>query len=124
MRPEPSGPVQATDGKLPTCARCGGRRVRRSSAHGSWEHFLRRLTPVRFHVCGDCGARGWHWGVRTQRHASQLNTHESHHNKPHRRYRHLVRSLILAAALGAGAALYLHQCSGREAPTPGTIVGS
>ena len=109
--------------RSPVCARCGSRRIRRSSGHGSWEHLLRRFTPVRFHVCGDCGTRGWHWGVRSPRHASEIDSHDAHRHKPRRRYRHLVRSLVLAVVLGAAAAVYLHQCSGHEAPTPGTIVG-
>jgi hypothetical protein len=59
-----------------TCRVCGSHRLRRSHPRNTLERLARLLTPLRYHRCSDCGARGFHLAWATE---------------PSVRPRHLVR---------------------------------
>lgn len=103
----------------PVCRRCRSRHTRRSRPHNMPERVLSALTPLRFHVCEVCGTRGYHLGHRSRRldeKGTQPRTvgpsrRQRRATRLRRRERlRVVRSLLIALALGCAAAVLVHRC--------------
>jgi len=92
------------------CERCGARRIRRARAHTPWQKFVRWLTPLERYACGDCAHRGWRIPSGEPRPAVELGlqprpVEERDRRKDRKARRNLVRSVLVAVALGVLAAL-------------------
>jgi hypothetical protein len=114
MSPEPEAGLD--EKSQPVCRKCKSRHVRRSSPHTMWERIVRKFAGIRFHVCGDCGARGWHHEKRHSRShpsASQRLVSGRFTQASRARRRQVLRTAAVALALGMAAAVWLHRCEGR-----------
>jgi hypothetical protein len=99
------------------CRHCGSKRVRRSRAHATLERFLRTVTPIRFHVCGDCRRRGWHWPSETRRETPTSAPARPVEQRDVRR-KSLIRKrtgtrVLVAFILGTLFALAIRSCQDR-----------
>ncbi len=106
-----------------TCGRCGSVRLRRSRARTRFEMAIRALTPIHFHICRDCGKRGWHAGATRVPLTEAVRRHaESHSTNPaeHLRRRRVWAIAILACLLGLSLGVGLHSCDTKPAP-PSTM---
>jgi len=106
-----------------TCSRCGSRRVRRSRARTRLEMLVRVFTPLHFHMCRDCGTRGWHLGAgKVPLRATGNRRVEAH--RTNRRERALRRkvytTVLLSIFLGVALGLGLHECDSKPTP-PSTM---
>lgn len=112
----------------PVCRNCGSHHTRRSKPHNFLERVLRTATPIRFHVCAVCGARGFHVGQRAQPAPIPVAPSPVASNRPsstrrprlrRRRRERFLKTLLVAILLGTGAALMLQRC-----PTGGSSAES
>jgi hypothetical protein len=105
---------------VPVCRSCGSRHTRRSRPRNGLERLLRAATPLRLHVCAVCGARGYHLGRRSQLDSvapAPTARPPGTASSRHRRRRHvrrerlrILKPLLLAVALGLGAAALFQRC--------------
>ena len=105
------------------CRRCGSARIRRSRARTRGEMLLRTLTPVHFHMCRDCGTRGWHLGAsRVPLTESERRHAETHRINPAERSIKLraLTIAVVACVLGLALGLGLRRCDSKPAP-PSTL---
>jgi len=107
----------------PRCRHCRSGRVRRSSAHGRLERWIRRATPIHFYSCGDCGRRSWLWrpgaGKREEQPAVAARRVERRDLRMRMRERRQFLWMVLVAlALGTATGLSIQRC-GSTAATAG-----
>ena len=107
--------------RRPICRRCGSQHTRRSGPHNFWERAL-RSTGIRFHVCGDCGQRGWHVGRRSQKRPASAVPVSGRRSHPQQaRRRRVLRTILFSLLLGGAAALWLQRCENRPRVEPSTV---